>query len=103
MRARLAMKDDANRGGRWNQTTDVNERPSKVTNLLKGVVVLIEAILFIAAIAFVFLACWAWNGYWGPNWLLLLFAVVTAFFGMVLDLLRRMIAAQRTRTFPKST
>jgi hypothetical protein len=97
------MKDDANRGGRPDRMTDVDERPSKVTALLKGVVVLIEAILFAAAIAFVLLACWAWHGYWGSNSLLLLFAVVVAFFGTVLDLLRRMIAAQRTRTLPKST
>ena len=73
--------------------TDANERPSRWTKLLKGIVVLIEAILFIAAIAFVLLACWAWHGYWGPNWVFLLFAVVAAFFGAVFDLLRRLFVS----------
>jgi hypothetical protein len=93
------MKDEDNQRGRRDQMMDVDERPSRVTTLLKGVVVLVEAILFVVAIAFVVSACWAWHGYWGPNLLLLEFAVVAAFFGMVLDLLRRMIAARRMSTF----
>jgi hypothetical protein len=80
---------------------DVDEKPFRWTKFLKGVVVLIEAILFIAAAAFMFLACWAWHGYWGPNWVILLFAPVAAFFGMVFDLLRRMIPAQQIKTLPR--
>ena len=93
------MKDEAKRRGRRDQMMDVDERQSRVTTLLEGVLVLVEAILFVVAIAFVLSACWAWHGYWGPDWLLLQFAVVAAFFGMVLDLLRRMIAARRMSTF----
>jgi fatty acid desaturase len=76
---------------------EAQERQSGLAKFLNGVVVLTEAVLFIAAIAFVLLACWVWSPvFWGPQWLLLMFAVVAAFFGSAFDLVRRLQKSNQT-------